>query len=117
MRLTSDQNAPPIPVFIPAGFEVMQRLARKTQGVAVSALTETVLNMSTTAHILGGCPMAESANEGVVNSRFEVYGYPKMYILDGSIIPANIGVNPSLTITALAEYAMDGIPDRSNLKL
>ncbi|MDZ4707316.1 MAG: GMC oxidoreductase [Saprospiraceae bacterium] len=112
MKLTSAQNAPPIPVFIPAGFEVIKRLARKTNGVAVSALTETVFNMSTTAHILGGCPMAESEKEGVVNQRFEVYGYDRMYILDGSIIPANIGVNPSLTITALAEYAMEQIPKK-----
>lgn len=114
MILRAAPNSPPIPVFIPAGFDVMQRLARKTKGVAVSALTETVFNMSTTAHILGGCPMGESIDKGVVNERFEAYGYPKMYILDGSIMPANIGVNPSLTITALAEYAMDQIPEKEN---
>jgi len=114
MKLTADLNAPPIPVFIPAGYEVMQKLAEKTNGVAVSAMTETFFNMSTTAHILGGCPMAATDKEGVINERFEVHGYDHMYILDGSIIPANIGVNPSLTITALAEYAMDLIPEKIN---
>jgi len=112
MKLTANLNAPPIPVFIPAGYEVMQKLAQKTNGVAVSAMTETFFNMSTTAHILGGCPMAASVEEGVINERFEVHGYDQMYILDGSIIPANIGVNPSLTITALAEYAVDLIPEK-----
>ena len=56
----------------------------------------------------------EAAKEGVVNDKFEVHGYPNMYILDGSIMPCNLGVNPSLTITALSEYAMDlveGKPD------
>lgn len=115
IKLSAALHAPPIPVFIPAGYEVMQRLAKKTNGVAVSALTETVLNMSTTAHILGGCPMANNIEEGVVNHRFEVHGHHNMYVLDGSIIPANIGVNPSLTITALAEYAMDHIPRKSEL--
>lgn len=113
LKLAAPQNQPPIPVFIPAGFDVMQRLAEKSRGVGVSAITETVFNMSTTAHILGGCPMAISGEDGVVNAQFEVHGYDNMYILDGSIIPANIGVNPSLTITALAEYAMDKIPSRN----
>jgi cholesterol oxidase len=62
--------------------------------------------MSSTAHILGGIPMGETDKTGVVNDKFEVFNYPGMMILDGSIIPGNLGVNPSLTITALSEYAM-----------
>jgi cholesterol oxidase len=54
--------------------------------------------------------MGSDASNGVVNERFEVFGYPNMRILDGSIIPANLGVNPSLTITALSEYAMSLVP-------
>jgi cholesterol oxidase len=54
--------------------------------------------------------MGTDASNGVVNERFEVFGYPDMRILDGSIIPANLGVNPSLTITALSEYAMSSVP-------
>lgn len=114
MKLESDGEEKPIPVFIPAGYEFMQRLAKKTRGVPVSAVTETFFNMSTTAHFLGGCPMGANVNEGVVDDVFRVHGYPGMYILDGSIIPVNIGVNPSLTITALAEYAMDQIPVKSD---
>ena len=65
--------------------------------------------MPMTAIILGGCPMGKTKNEGVVNEFFEVHGYKNMYILDGSIIPCNLGVNPSLSITALSEYAMSQI--------
>ena len=99
-----------IPAFIGVGQEVMHRYAAKTGGTAMNALPEVLLDMSSTAHILGGCPMGADAVEGVVNDRFEAFGYPELRILDGSIIPANLGVNPSLTITALAEYAMSLVP-------
>jgi cholesterol oxidase len=110
MTLSTGIHDEPIPVFIPSGYDVMNRLAKKTNGVSVHAMTETFLNMATTAHILGGCTMGVDSSTGVVNEFFAVHQYPNMYILDGSIIPANIGVNPSLTITALSEYAMDQIP-------
>jgi cholesterol oxidase len=77
--------------------------------VALGSVGENLLGLPTTAHILGGAPIGENEDEGVVNKRFEVYNYPGMYIIDGSIMPANPGVNPSLTITALAEYAMSKI--------
>ena len=106
-----------VPVYIPIGQEVMKRYAQKVNGIAVNAITEITFKMSTTAHILGGCPMGETPEKGVVNDQFEVHGYPNMYILDGSIIPCNLGVNPSLTITALAEYAMSKIPNAPNNQL
>ena len=56
--------------------------------------------------------MGETPEEGVVNDKFEVHGYPNMRVLDGSIIPCNLGVNPSLSITALSEYAMSHVPDK-----
>jgi cholesterol oxidase len=90
----------------------MTDYAKKVNAVPANAVTEVVFNMSTTAHILGGVPMGSNASEGVVNDKFEVHGYPNMYILDGSIVQGNLGVNPSLTITALSEYAMSLIPDR-----
>ncbi|MBK9175457.1 MAG: GMC family oxidoreductase [Flavobacteriales bacterium] len=99
-----------VPAYIGIGQEVMHRYAAKTGGTAMNALPEVLLNMSSTAHILGGCPMGADAGEGVVNERFEAFGYPELRILDGSIIPANLGVNPSLTITALSEYAMSLVP-------
>jgi len=75
---------------------------------------EVFMNMSTTAHILGGCPMGEDASSGVVNEKFELNGYKNFYVLDGSIIPCNLGVNPSLTITTLSEYAMSLVPSKKD---
>lgn len=101
-----------VPAYIEIGQQVMHRFAKKVGGTAVNATTEVVLNMASTAHILGGNPMGKTIEEGVVNERFEVHGYPNMRILDGSIIPCNLGVNPSLTITALSEYAMSLVPEK-----
>jgi len=106
-----------VPAFIPVGQEVMHRFAKKVNGTAQNAWPEILLNMPMTAHILGGCPMGDTKTEGVVNQYFEVHGYKNMYILDGSIIPCNLGVNPSLTITALSEYAMHQIPDKPGNKI
>ena len=101
-----------VPAYIQIGQEVMHRYSKEVGGISLNAIHEIMFNMSTTAHIIGGCPMGKTKNEGVVNDRFEVNGYPNMYILDGSIIPCNLGVNPSLTITALSEYAMDQIAEK-----
>jgi cholesterol oxidase len=89
--------------------ELTRDFAKRTNGVALGSLGENLLGLPTTAHILGGAPIGENAAEGVVNENFEVHNYDGMYIVDGSIMPANPGVNPSLTITALAEYAMSKI--------
>lgn len=89
--------------------ELTRDFAKRTNGIALGSIGENLLNLPTTAHILGGAPMGRDASEGVVNENFEVHNYPGMYIIDGSIMPANPGVNPSLTIAALAEYAMSRI--------
>jgi cholesterol oxidase len=107
-----DSGGERAPAYIPIGQEVMHRYAEKSGGVAMNNMGEVFLNMSSTAHILGGCPMGSDATTGVVNDRFEVHGYPNMRILDGSIVPCNLGVNPSLTITALSEYAMSLVPEK-----
>ena len=70
-------------------------------------------NTSSTAHILGGATMGRSADEGVCDAQGRVFGYPNLYVADGSLVPANLGVNPSLTITALSEHVMAGIPDKA----
>ena len=101
-----------VPAYLEVGQDVMHRYAEKTGGTAMNATTEVLFNMSSTAHILGGCPMGLTKEEGVVNDKFEVHGYPNMRVLDGSIIPGNLGVNPSLTITALSEYAMSLVPEK-----
>jgi len=99
-----------IPAQIPGSHELAREFAELTDGEAMGNVGENLLNLPTTAHILGGAPIGKHAAEGVVNERFEVHNYPGLYIIDGSVIPANPGVNPSLTITALAEYAMAHIP-------
>lgn len=109
MVLRNDQQQK-VPSYIAAGQEALYRYAKKVNGVPHNAFTEVVFGLSSTAHILGGCPMGKTAAEGVVDDAFQVHGYDNFYILDGSIMPCNLGVNPSLTITALSEYAMDRIP-------
>jgi cholesterol oxidase len=89
--------------------ELTREFAKRTNGIALGSIGENLLGLPTTAHILGGAPIGKNADEGVVNENFEVHNYDGMYIIDGSIMPANPGVNPSLTITALAEYAMSKV--------
>ena len=89
--------------------EITREFAKRTNGVPLGSIGENLLGLPTTAHILGGAPIGKNADEGVVNENFEVHHYDGLYIVDGSIMPANPGVNPSLTITALAEYAMSKI--------
>ncbi len=100
----------PVEAEIDAGHRILREFVRLTHGIAQSNIFEGLLNLPTTAHILGGVPFGIDANEGVINLACEVHGYPGLYVVDGSIMPANPGLNPSLTITALAEYAMDQIP-------
>ncbi|MCA9685618.1 MAG: GMC family oxidoreductase, partial [Myxococcales bacterium] len=95
---------------IPEATELAEAVAEKTGGFVGSIMTETALNIPTTAHILGGACMGKDADEGVIDENHRVFGYPGLYVIDGSAISANPGVNPSLTITALAERAMSKIP-------
>jgi cholesterol oxidase len=100
----------PIPRTIAAGHRVARDFARQTGGIPLSSMNESLFNIPTTAHILGGCPFGRDDREGVVNLDCHVHNYPGLYVVDGSIVPGNPGINPSLTITALAEYAMSRIP-------
>jgi cholesterol oxidase len=87
--------------------------AELANGVAISLFTETLLNVPTTAHLLGGCCMGTDRASGVIDAQHRVFGYPGLYVIDGSAVSANPGVNPSLTITALAERAMSFIPAKA----
>jgi cholesterol oxidase len=98
---------------IPEATDLAHRVARIADGYPMSMATETILGIPTTAHILGGCAMGRSAEEGVIDDRHQVFGYPGLYVIDGSAVSANPGVNPSLTICALAERAMSFIPPRT----
>jgi cholesterol oxidase len=100
----------PNPTFIPIANRTAEWFAKRTGGIAQSSLFEALFNIPTTAHILGGAVIAPDADRGVIDARQRVFGYENLLICDGSAIPANVGVNPSLTITALAEHAMTHIP-------
>ena len=101
-----------IPVDIDLGHQVAQAYAGKIGGYPVGTVQEGLLNVPSTAHMLGGCLMGRTADEGVIDENFQVHHYPGLYVIDGSTVPANPGVNPSLTITALAEYAMSRMPGK-----
>jgi cholesterol oxidase len=101
-----------VPTFIPQANAFAKKLAAFTGGEAMSMTTEILLDMPTTAHIIGGCAIADSPRRGVVDQRNRVFGYRNMYICDGSVLAGNLGVNPSLTITAVAERAMSYVPPR-----
>ena len=98
-----------IPMKIDLAHQVTRLFGEKTNGIPSGSTNETLLKIPITAHILGGVPMGNDSNEGVVNTQMKIHNYEGLYAIDGSIIPANPGVNPSLTITAFAEYAMSHI--------
>jgi cholesterol oxidase len=108
-----DPSQPPIPTYIPVANEAARFVARRTDGYPSSSINE-VFNIPTTAHLLGGAGMADGPSHGVVDGRNRVFGYEGLYVVDGSMIPSNLGVNPSLTITALAEHAMSHIPPKDH---
>ncbi|MCC7129432.1 MAG: GMC family oxidoreductase [Anaerolineae bacterium] len=95
---------------IPIGHQVTRRFAALIGGAPAGSISESLLDVPMTAHIMGGCPMGRDDAEGVVDLHCEAFNYPGLYVIDGSIMPVNPGVNPSLTIAALAEYALSRVP-------
>jgi cholesterol oxidase len=106
-----------IPSKLDIGHLVTRAFARKTGGIPAGSINEGLFNIPMTAHILGGCSFGPTAQDGVVNLDCEINNYPGLFVVDGSIVPANPGVNPSLTITALAEYAMSRVPPKEGAQL
>jgi len=112
MKSSVDKGKAPTS-FIPEAKVIADKYAETTNGKTVALFTETLFGIPTTAHILGGVTMGTDASEGVIDKDHQVFGYENMYVCDGSAISANIGVNPSLTITALTERAMSKIPAKA----
>ena len=112
--LTTDASGSDVPRYLPAANKAARAIAEKINGVPVSSVTEVMLDVPTTAHILGGCAMGADRTSGVIDNQNRVFGYSGLYVVDGSMIGANLGVNPSLTITALAERAMTYIPAKGS---
>ncbi|MUL68198.1 cholesterol oxidase [Mycobacterium sp. CBMA 234] len=110
-RLSTRQNTDnPIPTYIDKANQAARWLADRTGGIAQSNVLEALANIPSTAHLLGGAVIGADAASGVIGKDLHVFGYRNMLVCDGSAMPANPGVNPALTITALAEYAMTTIP-------
>lgn len=97
---------------IPESHDLVRKYSELVKGKATSFSLESLAGIPTTAHILGGAVMGETSREGVINSRNKIFGYENMYVIDGSMISANPGVNPSLSITAIAERAMHLFPSK-----
>ena len=109
---TSKQgHGEPNPSFIPAGYDANQLVAKEIGGIAGSTWSE-LFNIPLTAHFLGGAAIGDSPASGVIDAYHRVYGHPGISVVDGSAISANLGVNPSLTITAQAERAMSFWPNK-----
>jgi len=117
VTLTTEQDPEkPNPTYIDVGNKAAEWLQEKTGGIAQSAVLEALANIPTTAHILGGAVIGKDASTGVVDHRNRVFGYQHLLVCDGAAMPANPGVNPSLTITAIAEHAMSHIPHAATAK-
>ena len=101
-----------IPTYIPIAHDFARRMAAKMKGMPQSAIMEVVADLPTTAHILGGACIGETSREGVIDTENRLFGYPNIRVCDGSMIPGNLGVNPSLSITAFTERAMSKIPPK-----
>ena len=112
-RYTSENDSDrPKPGTLEIANAAAERIASYVDGLPQSSITEALFNVPTTAHLLGGATIGADDEHGVIDARHHVFGYANLLVCDGSAIPANVGVNPSLTITAMAERAMAFIPDR-----
>jgi cholesterol oxidase len=113
--LTSRQgDGTPNPTWIPAGHDVARRVAEHIGGIPTGT-TSDLINMPVTGHLIGGCAIGDSKRTGVVDPYHRLYGYEGLHVVDGSTVSVNLGVNPSLTITAQAERAMSMWPNRGEI--
>jgi cholesterol oxidase len=115
-RLTTEQGSgEPNPTYIPEANEAARLAAIEMNGMGGSTLNEVLIDTPTTAHILGGAPIGRDADHGVIDSYHRVFGCEGLHVVDGAAIGANLGVNPSLTITAMAERAMSLWPNADEM--
>jgi cholesterol oxidase len=112
LKTVLSHGEPPA-AYIAKATEIAERYADKVGGVTVSLISEAIIGTPSTAHILGGACMGATAEDGVIDAEHRVHGYDGLYVVDGAAVSANPGVNPSLTITALAERAMARIPAKA----
>ncbi|MCZ4554801.1 GMC family oxidoreductase [Rhodococcus maanshanensis] len=116
-KVTSRQgHGEPNPTWIPAGNDATRRIAEKIDGIAGGTWGE-IFNIPLTAHFLGGCAIGSDREHGVIDPYHRVYGYPTLSVVDGASVSANLGVNPSLTISAQAERAASLWPNKGEQDL
>ncbi len=115
MRSAVDKQAKKPTAFIPEALRFARHYAKSIKAIPQVMFTETLTGIPSTAHILGGACMGADASQGVIDKDNKVFNYHNMYVFDGSMISANPGVNPSLTITAITEYGMSKIPPKAEL--
>ncbi|GAB1642300.1 FAD-dependent oxidoreductase [Krasilnikovia sp. MM14-A1259] len=113
---TAPGHGPANPTWIPVGHEAVRRMATKIGGFPGGTVSD-IFDIPMTAHILGGATIGASPQTGVIDPYHRVYGYPGLHVVDGAAVPANLGVNPSLTITALAERALSLWPNAGEADL
>jgi cholesterol oxidase len=114
-RLTSkNDSAIPNATYIPAANEVVRKIAEKNGGIAGGHIGD-LIGAPFTAHFVGGCVIGDSEDSGVIDPYHRVWNYPTLHVVDGASVTANLGVNPSLTITAQAERAMSMWPNRGGI--
>jgi cholesterol oxidase len=115
LKMTTEQGeGEPNPTYIPQANQAARIAADIMGGEPGSAINEVLLDVPTTAHILGGACIGDSADAGVVDAYQRVFGHPGLHVADASTISANLGVNPSLTITAQTERAMAMWPNKGD---
>lgn len=116
-KLTSKNNSDkPNATYIPAANEAVRHIANEYGGIAGGHIGD-LISAPFTAHFVGGCVIGSSSETGVIDPYHRVYNYPTLHIVDGSAVTANLGVNPSLTITAQAERAMSLWPNKGGQDL
>lgn len=111
MKSKLDKGEPPS-AFIPEAHKIAKKYSEQINGKSLVLSLETILGTPSTAHILGGAVMGKDKEHGVIDKNNKVFSYQNMYVCDGSFISANPGVNPALSITAIAERAMSKIPEK-----
>jgi cholesterol oxidase len=111
--MVSQNRGRKIPAYIREANEAARFMSDRMNGIPQNAISEVLLNIPMTAHILGGCIMGVDEKSGVIDKYHRVFNYDNLYVVDGSAMPANLGVNPSLTITAMSERAMSYIPTKT----
>lgn len=112
LRLLRAREKSRVPCYFDVAQQAAQTLAKEIKGEPQNIFSEVMFGIPATAHLLGGCCLAQSEALGVVNERHEIFAYPGLFVCDGSVIPSNLGVNPSLTISALAERFVDQFPHK-----